>query len=165
MMTQVTDVLPAYTGVIVRAPEGTYRFVMSDETPADVEGNLLEGTTSEESIVADPDYKYYVLSMMDDVVGMYLAKIKDNGTFLNNANKAYLALDMNKLGIFDDETDTSNQLSNRLRFDFGGTTAIDNPEIRNHNSVIIYDLTGRRVMNTEKLKGIYIVNGKNVILK
>ena len=165
MMTQMTDVLPAYTGVIVRAPEGTYRFVMSDETPADVEGNLLEGTTSEESIVADPDYKYYVLSMMDDVVGMYLAKIKDNGTFLNNANKAYLALDMNKLGIFDDETDTSNQLSNRLRFDFGGTTAIDNPEIRNHNSVIIYDLTGRRVMNTEKLKGIYIVNGKNVILK
>ena len=38
---------------------------------------------------------------------------------------------MDNLGIFDDETNTEDeggQLSNRLRFDFGGTTSIDHSE-------------------------------------
>jgi hypothetical protein len=43
-------------------------------------------------------------------------------------------------------------------------TTIDNPEIF-QNSEIIYDLTGRRVMNIVRLKGIYIVNGKKVVVK
>ena len=29
----------------------------------------------------------------------------------------------------------------------------------------VYDLTGRRVLNTENLKGIYIVGGKKVVIK
>lgn len=40
---------------------------------------------------------------------------------------------------------------------------IDNSEIINHKSEIIYDLTGRRV--THPAKGIYIVNGKKVVIK
>ena len=42
-------------------------------------------------------------------------------------------------------------------------TEIDNLGIRNHQSEIIYDLQGRRVENPTK--GIYIVNGKRVVIK
>ena len=42
-------------------------------------------------------------------------------------------------------------------------TGINNSEFIIHNSELIYDLTGRRVEKMEK--GIYIVNGKKVIVK
>ena len=99
------------------------------------------------------------------MVGMYRPKLTD-GQFLNNANKAYLALESDDLGIFDDETNTEDeggQLSNRLRFDFGGTTGIQISELKTQNSEIIYDLQGRRVENPTK-PGIYIVNGRKVVM-
>ena len=40
---------------------------------------------------------------------------------------------------------------------------IDNSEIINHKSEIIYDLQGRRVLNPTK--GIYLVSGKKVVIK
>ena len=164
-MTEVEGVLPANTGVIVRAKAGTYTFVESEETPADVEGNLLTGTTTDTYITAASGYRYYVLAQKDGAVGMYRPKLTD-GQFLNNANKAYLALDLGNLGIFDDEVDTGEeggQLSNRLRFDFGGTTSIQNSQLTIQNSQFIYDLHGRRVENPTK--GIYIVNGRKVVVK
>ena len=52
---------------------------------------------------------------------------------------------------------------NALRFDLGETTAIENVMIEKNNAPI-YDLTGRRVLNTMK-GGIYIQNGKKFIVK
>lgn len=40
---------------------------------------------------------------------------------------------------------------------------IDNPETIIQDSVLIYDLQGRRVLNP--MKGVYIVNGKKVVIK
>ena len=37
--------------------------------------------------------------------------------------------------------------------------------LQNAGELIIYDLQGRRVVNTDNLKGIYIVNGKRVVIK
>ena len=166
-MIQVKGVLPANTGVIVKAKAGDYTFTQTEDTPVAIEGNLLVGTTTNEYITANPGYKYYVLAKADDVVGMYLAKLTD-GSFLNNANKAYLPLKSSDLGIFDDETNTEDeggQLSNRLRFDFGGTTGIQNSEFTIQHSELIYDLQGRHITNTEGLKGIYIINGKKMVIK
>ena len=155
-MTQVTDVLPANTGAIVRAQEGTYDFVESDEeSTVDVTDNMLRGTIEDEYIVTDYR-RYYVLAKIDGVVGMYLAKLT-NGRFLNNANKAYLVFDPTRFG---GETDTENQLSNRLRFDFGGTTSIEKTTDNSQQTTVIYDLMGRRVENPTK--GIYIVGGKKM---
>ena len=165
MMTQVTGVLPANTGVIVRAEAGTYIFEESKDMPANVEGNLLSGTATDTYITAESGYKYYVLAQKEGLVAMYRPILTD-GRFLNNANKAYIALDTNRLGIFDDETNTEDedgQLSNRLRFDFGGTTSIQNSQFTIQNSQFIYDLHGRRVENPTK--GIYIVNGRKVVVK
>ena len=164
-LTQVTGVLPANTGVIVRAKAGTYTFAKSEDVPANVEGNMLSGTATDTYITAESGYRYYVLAQKEGMVGMFRPKLTD-GRFLNNANKAYLALESSDLGIFDDETNTEEeggQLSNRLRFDFGGTTSIDNSQFIIDNSQFIYDLQGRRVGNPTK--GIYIVNGKKVVIK
>ena len=43
------------------------------------------------------------------------------------------------------------------------TTAIDNSEFRIHNSEFIYDLQGRRV--EKPTKGMYIINGRKVVIK
>ena len=45
----------------------------------------------------------------------------------------------------------------------GTETDIDNSEIKNQNSEIIHDLQGRRVQ--EPAKGLYIVNGRKVLVK
>ena len=48
----------------------------------------------------------------------------------------------------------------------GGTTGVENSEIRNEKSEIIYDLQGRRVLDVENIKGgLYIVNGRKVLVK
>jgi hypothetical protein len=49
-----------------------------------------------------------------------------------------------------------------LRFDFSNITAIENVEIKSAKDEI-YDLTGRKVCIP--VEGIYIINGKKVIIK
>ena len=161
-MTRVEGVLPANTGVIILANEGTYTFAESDSTPATVGDNLLEGPIVTTQISADPAYSYYVLSNVDGVVGMYLAKLTE-GKFQNNANKAYLKVNKGDIGIFDDEVDSSvEQLSRRLVFDFGDETGIDEVKTENaHVKTAVYDLSGRRVQKAQK--GIYIQNGKLMV--
>ena len=122
------------------------------------------GTTENTYITAKSGYNYYVLAQKEGVVGMYRPKLT-NGQFLNNANKAYLPLYVGDLGIFDDEVDTEEQLSNRLRFDFGGTTGIEQITDNSQQTTVIYDLQGRKVTDTEGLKGIYIIDGRKVIIK
>ncbi|MBR5893429.1 MAG: leucine-rich repeat domain-containing protein [Bacteroidaceae bacterium] len=163
MMQQVTGVLPANTGVIVRAEQGTYAFEQSFENTEEIENNLFRGSVEDEYITPENGYKYYVLSMKDGIVGMY-ADALTGGTFKNNANKAYLMLST-RIGIYDEEVDTEDpgmQLSNSYYFDFSGTTAIE-PVINEVEDNIYYDLSGRRVENPTQ--GIYIVNGKKVLVK
>ena len=47
----------------------------------------------------------------------------------------------------------------------GMETGINNSEIKNQKSDIIYDFHGRRITDTEGLKGIYIVDGRKVVIK
>ena len=164
-MTRVEGVLPANTGVIILANEGTYTFAESDATPATIGDNLLEGTIVTTQISADPAYSYYVLSNVDGVVGMYLAKLTE-GKFQNNAKKAYLKVNKGDIGIYDDEEVDSSveQLSRRLVFDFGEEeTSIDEvlTTDKSQKTKDIFDLSGRRVQKAQK--GIYIQNGKLMV--
>ena len=165
-MTRVEGVLPASTGVVVKG-EGSYTFTEAEEEPAAIESNLFKGTADKRTITAEKRCKYYVLAKKNEVVGMYKAKLTD-GKFVNNANKAYLPLYVDGLDIYDEETDTEadgGQLSNGLRFDFSGSTGIQNSEFTIQHSELIYDLQGRKVTDIEGLKGIYIVGGKKQVLK
>lgn len=163
-MEQVEELLPANTGVLVKAPAGTYQFAYSNTTAPSIENNLFKGSETDKYINVPSSSSAFVLSMVDGEVGMYLAKLTD-GSFLNNANKAYLLIDNNKLGLSDDELDTSvdgAQLS--LRFNFGGATDIDKVNTESYNTPVIYDMYGRKVQQIMR-PGLYIINGKKVMMK
>ena len=143
-LTEVEGVLPANTGVLVNAAQGNYAFNYAAEATANVEDNLLEGTVAATEISAEA----YVLSIVDGNVGLYKAQMA-GGVWLNNANKAYLP------------ASAANGAAS-YSFRFGeGTTGIENVEVENAN--VIYDLTGRQVNAVER--GIYIINGKKVLVK
>ena len=163
-MQPVEGVIPANTGVIVKAAAGTYTFNNADDAVAAIEGNLFKGSLKDETVKVASGKAAYVLSMVDGEVGMYRAELTGH-SFLNNANKAYLLLDSNNLGVYDDEWDTSagGQLSNGYRFDFGGITGIENVKGESGEVKGVYDLSGRAVENPSK--GLYIINGKKVLVK
>lgn len=151
-LTEVEGVLPANTAVIVKAtPGSTLDFAYSTAAPTAISGNLLSGTLYKKDITE----KAYTLGVNDGVVAFYLATTegKDEGTFTNNANKAYLPA----------ATLGSASLSSSIRFDFGGTTATEEVVIENNNDVI-HDLYGRLVDEITG-KGIYIVGGRKVLVK
>ena len=147
---EVTGVLAANVPVIVNAPQGNYDFVYTtDEATVTTSG--LQGTLYDKDITATGAY---VLGLIDGEVGFGKATTtgKAEGTFTNNANKAYFV--------------PTNALANiaSYSFRFGeGTTGVEKVEIRNEKSEI-YDLTGRRV-ETIIAPGIYIVGGKKVLVK
>ena len=159
---EVTDMIPAYTGVVIKATEGCYNFEIVETTKNPIAGNLFNGTIVDTWITPSKGMVAFVLSSVDGEVGMYPAKLTD-GSFLNNANKAYLLLDNNKLGLSDEELDTSvggAQLS--LRFDFGSATGID--AVQTETEKVIYDLYGRKVKQITG-SGLYIIGGKKVYVR
>lgn len=113
-------------------------------------GNLLKGT-ADDTIINEPAY---VLGIYDSKVGLYKASTNGyaEGTFLNNAGKAYLPTSAvpNKTVAF-------------YGFDWDGTTGIEGVEVENEVKAI-FDLTGRKIDVITKA-GIYIVGGKKVLVK
>ncbi len=154
---QITsEVIPAQTGVVVKyntesnvvyAPE-----ITSQGTTTAVSGNLLKGTTKRTLINKDANKAYYALGLVEGEVGFYNAANGENTTeFYNNAFKAYL------------EMPASQGTAAFYGFDWNGTTGVEDVEVENTVKVI-YDLTGRRVEEITA-PGIYIVNGKKVLVK
>ena len=150
-LVKVEDVLPANTGIIVKADGGSYEFKYSADEATDVAGNLLEGSVVDKDVEGEA----YVLGYAEGTTDVVFAKANMNGTsWKNNAHKAYLPVA--KLTAGSDAPYYS------LRFE-DGTTAIENVEVENEVKAI-FDLTGRRVEEITA-PGIYIVNGKKVLVK
>ena len=149
-LTQITGILPANEAVIVKAPAESYTFAYSANKGAAVD-NLFEGTTVNTNIKEAA----YVLGNANGI-GMYKAEMnQDEGNaWRNNAFKAYLPASV---------VPTTAQGAASYSFRFPGTTGIENVEVENEVKAI-YDLTGRRV-ETITAPGIYIVNGKKVLVK
>ncbi len=153
-MTSLTDgVVPAETGVVLRAAQGSYLFRKSAEEGTAVDGNLLRGyagTEEYEEVTFPTDGSTnYVLTVMNeaDGAGFY----KKDADFKVYNNKAYLNVPNGK----------SSKI--RLRFVNGDDTTdiVELPTTPNAGTPIIYDLSGRRV--EKATKGVYIVNGKKVV--
>ncbi|MBQ5730800.1 MAG: hypothetical protein IIV57_04175, partial [Bacteroidaceae bacterium] len=143
--------IPAETGVIIKAAEGTYDFAITSEKVAKIDDNIFMGTV-EKQVVTKGTSSCYVLGIKDDKVGMYNAvNGEDVTTFINAGHKAYMCL-------------VGGAGSAGYRFDFDGTTGITEVETENADDAVIYDLTGRRVQDMNRA-GIYIVNGKKVLVK
>ena len=142
-LTRFEGTIPENTAVILNNGEP-----MGEAVDVDFSTNLLKGTTVDTYI----DEEAYVLSKVDGVVGFYKAEMT-NGTWLNNATKAYLPASAvpNKSAVF-------------YGFDWEGTTGVDQITDNREQSTVIYDLTGRRVENISA-PGIYIINGVKTLVK
>ncbi len=130
-------VIPANTGVVLKAEANTYNFVVADNVEG-IDGNDLAGTAAKASCTAEANY---TLANGEDGVGFYLYQ----GTTLAGF-RAYLP--------------KGDAAAPALRIRLAGETTIEQLAGDNE-SVVIYDLAGRRVEKMDK--GIYIVNGKKVI--
>ena len=157
-LVEVEGVLPANTGIILYSenPVECKLTVTNDAATAVVTDNKLAGTVYNSYIAKEENNAYYILSKDDKGnVGMYNPILGTNtARFKNGANKAYLVLPV---------TGSNPAAYYSLRFEGEGTTGIENVEVENASNVV-YDLTGRRV-EAITAPGIYIVNGKKVLVK
>ena len=144
--------VPANTGLIVRNAAGEDAGAVSADVPVlageadNVEGNLFVAATEEIASLpsVDGEYTNYILNKKNGVLGFY----KANGKKVA-AGKAYLKML------------TGSGAAEFIGFD-GEVTAIESLTAENANNEI-FDLQGRRV--AKAAKGVYIVNGKKVVLK
>ena len=160
-LTQIEGIIPANTAVILEGEEGEYRFRTSTSGASAVNGNLLKGTAINTNIIGDA----YVLGVVDDETGLYKTQMSTvalssaSGSvkvFLNNAYKAYLPASA---------VPSAANGAASFSFRFGeGTTGISEVKGENGEVKAIFDLTGRRV-EAITAPGIYIVNGKKVLVK
>lgn len=143
-------VIPAETGVVLEGAEGTYNLTVGGAAEV-ISGNELLGTFAASYVTEDAYVLGYVGEEGSKEVGFFTAtkNQQEGASWLNNGFKAYLPK-------------TGSSLT--LRFNFGGTTAIES--VLNNGidaNAAIYDLSGRRV--EKAVKGIYIQNGKKIIVK
>lgn len=153
------EVVPAKTALLLKATEKPatnqeFTYTIVNSTAAAPADNLLHGSVEATETQVEGATAYYKLAQdEEDGIGFYWAK-ENGGAFINGANKAYLAV--------------KNTLSQMRGFSFESmTTNINNVVANTNNSknAVIYDLNGRRVNSLNAAKGVYIVNGKKVIVK
>lgn len=151
------DIVKANTGVLVSSnTSGNHTITLSVAAGTEKDGNLLKpsgdgGITAAAMGTANPSCKYYRLTMHNgSQIGFWWGA--DNGeAFALGANKAYLAVP------------TGAGAPSLLWFD-NGSTDID--EVRGQTEEVrgeYYNLSGQRVANPTK--GLYIVNGRKVVIK
>ena len=147
------NVIPQGSAVILEGAPGEYVFELNyDSDPID-NSNLLMGTDGKMMTVG-PDggsegYKFYKLANgKSHGLGFYFAE-ENGAAFENEAHKAYLVV-------------KANEGANFYTFNPTGisTVRVDIPE-----NAQIYNLSGVRMNNTNLPAGIYIVNGKKVVIK
>ncbi len=148
-LSEPLEVIPANTGVVLQAEANTYNFAITTADEFNGE-NDLNGSIARTLVTKDENKAYYILAVVNEVVGFYNpTNADDNTKFYNGGHKAYIAVD-------------GAAQSNSVRFG-EGTTGIENVTVENGVKAI-YDLTGRRVESVTA-PGIYIVNGKKVLVK
>lgn len=147
------DIIPAKTGVVLLAEEGTYTFTGAEDDGTPVEGNMLKGYAGgaqyENVAIPTDGATNYVLTVENDIAGFYK---KDSGFKVYN-HKAYLQVpaelqEVRKLNILFGDADNATGISNLLDMSHGSSTHV-------------FDLQGRQVKSATH--GVYIVNGKKLI--
>ena len=155
--------VPANTGVLISAKKQdiTYYTAATGQVHASLPNNQLVAATTNGKFTGDSDHKYYKLAYDDYVkktgLGFYYGEA-DGAPFVVKKGLAYLAVPVISGGNL------------AAGYSFGGnggddTTGINGIENDNVNETqTIYNLQGQRVEKAG-LRGIYIVNGKKVVLK
>lgn len=163
VLNEVGEVIPAATGVVLKGePNTTYTLTntTAENSNAAViaENNRLIGYVVDTNVpMGTGTDAYYALNVKDGAVGFFVPRTAsdDMTSFTAKANKAYLKLEGGAANV--------QMLSIRQGMD-GDETAVENSLVLpKTEEMVYYDLTGRRVYNPGR--GIYIVNGKKMILR
>lgn len=146
------DIVPANTAVVVKGAKGSYNYYNTEEAATKtIEKNLLKGVTTDTRIEATSGVKRYILTRADDGI---LAFYRTNTGNINvKANRAYL------------EVPTAMAVAS---FSLEGSATGINNVVTTAAKQGIYTISGVRLNATttkELPAGIYIVNGKKVIVK
>ena len=137
--------VPANTGLLLKGAEGTATIPVVATSTTDVTGNKLVGKTAEYSLAANGGY----VLMASPSLGFY----KNENKFTVGANTAYLPAN------FDSTVGAPAFFSLE-----GNTTGINSVKAAAESTANeYYNLAGQRV--AQPTKGLYIVNGKKVIVK
>lgn len=149
--------IPAGNAVLVKAGKAMQiPLIVSKHTSNVIAENMLKGQATTGDFIADPDYKYYKLAYNNyntkEGLGFYFGA-ENGGAFTVPAGMAYLAVPRSmavKCFLLD-----------------GSATGIEGIEAGQTAEAvkIVYTLDGRKVEAQKLPKGIYIVNGKKVIVK
>lgn len=150
---QIEGIIPDGAAVLLKGEAGEYNLTVVNEKTTEIKDNKLKGVVVSKYIAGDA----YVLAADD--AALIKAELNRNGNgeavengthFLANGFSAYLPV--------------ADAIQDVLTFNFDGsiTGVTLVPETNNANAAI-YDLSGRRV--EKATKGIYIVNGKKMIIK
>lgn len=150
------SVIPKQTGFILKGTAGStvyYRAGLTGVTEVDVTGNLLVGTATEQEF-SGAGYKYYLFGKGVKGQGFYHQTGRDGNSIKLGAHRAGLKLATSGFA-------PAKELI--FNFDDATTTGINNVQpVAEKKNDVIYDLQGRRVTNPSR--GIYIVNGKKVVI-
>lgn len=150
VLTKLTGDIPAETGFIVRYKGGVNETTgcvymkIADSAPALPGRNELTGTL--ETVAKPTSGTVYTLQNKNNTLGFYKytgANVKGGKAYYHLADGAAVPMGF----VFDFE---------------GQTTGVESIEVNADNQVI-YDLSGRRVAKAGK--GLYIINGKKVLVK
>ena len=134
-------VIPAGTGILVKAPAGNCDFVVTSDKGTPLAKNDLKAASADVTSVED---KYFALTKIGDKVGFALV---ENGVVIP-AGKAYLEV-------------TKGSPAKFFGLD-GEATGINSVKTAKADGAY-YTLEG--VKTTKPVKGLYIHNGKKIIVK
>ena len=147
---EITKV-PKNTGILLCATDGGGKKYTVDVATGDMDtttGNLfVRGTGAAVATSGGGDFKNYILNVVNNKLGFYQA----NGNTVAT-NRAYLHTDV-----------AAPAGAIELMFDDEETTGIANVSVKNTTSSEYFNLAGQRV--AQPTKGLYIVNGKKVVIK
>ena len=158
-ITEEVTKVPAATGVYVEGDSGSGEYIVNVYGGSDFDttsGNRLIGTGAEEvTVTPDNDNTYYMFGKQNNKESFYRVGTERKAS----AHKAYLAIP----GANGAKSLIIVRPNEDIVSDDGGLAdGINNVKQADSNAKI-YNLNGQRVNNTQK--GIYIKNGKKVIIK
>lgn len=145
------DVIPQATAVVLKGKEGTYTFELATREGTAPERSDLYGYDTEQNTSVTNAKYYYKLSLDDDGanVGFYWSQV-NGAAFTSGAHKAFLAVKeaiASKAFSFDKEV-----------------TAVKSVGLKSADDAV-YSLAGLRMLPGHLPAGVYIKNGKKIIVK
>ena len=138
--------IPVGTGVLLKRTDKTanaYKGAAYEGTPANI-ASLLKGSATAATTLTS--YKDFLL---------YRDEFVMSSTNSIPAGRAYLPAA---------EVPAQSAPSLTIVFE-GGTTKITTTDFTDYTDGVFYDLNGRKLQNTPTKKGVYIMNGKKVVIK